>query len=556
MARVAIYMRVSSPGQEENYSLPGQEEDCRKWCAGENHTVVKIYNDGAQHSWTLNRPGLNQALLDAKMDVFDILLVGKYDRLSRDQVQQNVVVYQLGMYKKTVVSAHEPLPSDPVMAELIRNLHAFRAQGELNDIRLRTTGGRKRRVRDGKLLVGAHQLYGYIWANADQKHGKDAYLIDPETAPTVRLIFDLLVANGKGLRAIAAELERRGILTPGQMLLERGQLPKGRTVSSTWRLSTLRRILSNPAYIGKHSGWRHSTEEVMRKDKTTGELYPVNFTRLRDESDPDRVAYDEAVCPPIISEDMFVAAQTILRRNQEESSRRMREPKAVLLRNGFAVCGYCGRKIQTKFHKGNGHYRYMCASERDTKSVQCEGGRWSMKADDLDRIVWNFIIHAFENPEVIRAAFERYKASQATNWEVEHERLESVRGSLEATGGRWRNAVNGSIDARDDMTRAEFTHRAEELANQIKQLETERDNLERTLGGSDMRVGQIESLIEMGTIALDHLRTATYEDKRMFLFALGVVVRIWSSTQYKIEWRLEELGEEWVQLKLNVPNEW
>ncbi|HET6924383.1 MAG TPA: recombinase family protein, partial [Candidatus Saccharimonadales bacterium] len=413
MARVAIYLRVSSIGQEENYSLPGQEEDCRNWCTANGHTVVKVYNDGAQHSWTLNRPGLDQMFLDAKMDEFDILLIGRYDRLSRDIVQQNVVVYQLGMYKKQVTSASQPLPEDRAMAELMRNLHGYAAQAELNAIRLRTTGGRKRRMRDGKLLVGTSQLYGYRWANPDVKHGKDAYVIDPETAPVVQLIYDLLVANGRSLRFIAAELERRGIPTPGQVLLDRGQLAKGRTVSSIWRLSTLRRILTNPAYIGKHTGWRHTTEEVMRKDKLTGELRAVRYTRLREEDDPDRVAYDASVCPPIISDAVFNAAQIVLRRNKEEAARRMKDPKAALLRNGFAICGHCGRKIQVKFHKQNSHYRYMCAAEQDLKSVHCPGGGWSMKAADLDAIVWGFVVRAFENPDIIRAAFERYKEKSA-----------------------------------------------------------------------------------------------------------------------------------------------
>lgn len=52
MARAALYLRVSSLGQEENYSLPGQKEDERRWCA------QKIY--------TLDLDGLNEVVNQAE----------------------------------------------------------------------------------------------------------------------------------------------------------------------------------------------------------------------------------------------------------------------------------------------------------------------------------------------------------------------------------------------------------------------------------------------------------------------------------------------------------
>src|SRR5262249_51226111 len=143
----------SSVGQEENYSLPGQEEDSRKWAEQNGHEVVLVFNDGAQRSYTLDRPGINDMLQAAKNGEFDILVVGKYDRLSRMQIQRSALQYQLLKYGVKNISVHEPVPDGPI-GDFLRNSYAFAAEVELLSIRLRTTGGRKRHVRGGKLAVG------------------------------------------------------------------------------------------------------------------------------------------------------------------------------------------------------------------------------------------------------------------------------------------------------------------------------------------------------------------------------------------------------------------
>jgi hypothetical protein len=59
----------------------------------------------------------------------------------------------------------------------------------------------------------------------------------------------------------------------------------------------------------------------------------------------------------------------------------------------------------------------------------------------------------------------------------------------------------------------------------------------------------------MGSRALEHLRTANYRDKRTFLYALGVVIRVKSMADYKIDWRLEQVNQQWVQMQLSVPED-
>jgi hypothetical protein len=191
----------------------------------------------------------------------------------------------------------------------------------------------------------------------------------------------------------------------------------------------------------------------------------------------------------------------------------------------------------------------------DTGANHCPHGRWSVLASQLDGIVWNWVLRAFEKPDIIRSAFERWKAEQSEGRTFEYDRLESTKEALDAATRRWRNCLSSAAEAKDDETRAQFSHMADEAGKQMKGLQKDYDKLSAILGRADAQVAQVDSRIAMGQYALEHLRTASYQDKRTFLYALGVVIKVKSSTDYKIDWRLEKIQEEWVQAQLNVPEQ-
>jgi DNA invertase Pin-like site-specific DNA recombinase len=81
MARVAIYVRVSTDGQ----TTANQEHELRAWAEHAGHTIVKVYSDngvsGTKHR--LERPALDAALKDAVRRKFDMLAAWSVDRLGR-----------------------------------------------------------------------------------------------------------------------------------------------------------------------------------------------------------------------------------------------------------------------------------------------------------------------------------------------------------------------------------------------------------------------------------------------------------------------------------------
>src|SRR5258706_2125814 len=95
---------------------------------------------------------------------------------------------------------------DTAVGRFLRNTKGFMNELEREGIRERTSNGRKRRVREGKMMPGPLPLYGYAFADVH----KTAYILDPYTAPIIQRIF-ADVAAGKTLERIKLELTREGI---------------------------------------------------------------------------------------------------------------------------------------------------------------------------------------------------------------------------------------------------------------------------------------------------------------------------------------------------------
>ncbi len=554
MARYAIYARRSSPGEEDkNYSIEDQIRDSQHWNEPLGHTHIQTYVDPGGKSWTLNRPAFNQMMADAKAGLFDILVVGRYDRFSRNQDQQAVAIYQLETYGVKVMSATQPVP-DGVLGTFMRNTYAFGAELELYNIRERTVGGRKARVRNGKILAAPHPLYGYVWADPHEPRGKSRYIPDPETAPVVQRIFSLIF-SGMRLRAVSAQLERDGIPTPGQILYARGQLPKGRTCSNIWRLSTLGRILTNPAYMGKHSGWRHELRTIVLTDPLTGEQIERKRKIERATDDPDRVFFSNGACPPLVDEDLFLAVQEILKQHKRQAFEVKRGSEVPLLRGGLAICGYCGRTMQAIFVHSNNHYRYFCASYKDTKlaRMQCAGGSFSLQAPYLDEEVWSWFLDAYEDAEVLRKQFEQWKVELERGKALEYDRLKSIEAAMRKAEVRKRNYMAAAGDAQDEELRADFTQLARNASQQAKELAQEYERLAAILAHQNEYKKRVESLIALGASALEQLRSASYEDKRIALHAFKVQVKVWQQERkppFEITWGFDTLHERWMRERL------
>jgi len=112
MKTAVIYARYSSERQTEQ-SIEGQVRVCEEYAQRNNILILNTYIDRAMTGTNDNRPDFQRMIKDSAKRQFEIVLVYKLDRFSRNK-------YETAIHKKTlrdngvkVLSAMENIPDTP-----------------------------------------------------------------------------------------------------------------------------------------------------------------------------------------------------------------------------------------------------------------------------------------------------------------------------------------------------------------------------------------------------------------------------------------------------------
>jgi site-specific DNA recombinase len=176
--RAALYPRVSTDTQRDNYSIPSQISDCLKYAEKKGYAIVgdmyvdpktgqdTIKKNGAIPAYVddftsreLNRPGLNAALEYLERVGFDVLVVHALDRLARDPYIRQTLEREFnsrGARIEYVLGSYEETPE----GEVRKDLDATFAKWENAKRVERCNRGKRRKAETGKFVAG-RAPYGY-----------------------------------------------------------------------------------------------------------------------------------------------------------------------------------------------------------------------------------------------------------------------------------------------------------------------------------------------------------------------------------------------------------
>jgi site-specific DNA recombinase len=226
--KVAIYLRVSTTEQaEEGFSIAAQKERLKAYVLSQGWELASTYEDGGFSGGTTNRPSFNRLREDMKHRQFDLILVYKLDRLSRNMRDLSNLVHEMdecGVYFK---SATEPFDTTTPAGKLIFNMLGSVAEFERGMIAERVKMGMVQKAKEGKGILGFNHPYGYEYTNG-------ALLPDINEAPVVKYVYSRYLA-GASLGEIAMELNSKGVATKNR---------------KSWSKQTVRNVLGNPLYAG------------------------------------------------------------------------------------------------------------------------------------------------------------------------------------------------------------------------------------------------------------------------------------------------------------------
>jgi DNA invertase Pin-like site-specific DNA recombinase len=112
LVKCVIYSRYSSDNQREE-SIEGQLRECKEYAERHNLIVVDTYIDRALSGRTDDRPSFQKMIKDSVKKQFDIVLVWKLDRFSRNRFDSATYRAILKRNGVKVVSAMENISDGP-----------------------------------------------------------------------------------------------------------------------------------------------------------------------------------------------------------------------------------------------------------------------------------------------------------------------------------------------------------------------------------------------------------------------------------------------------------
>src|SRR5437764_12954639 len=206
--RCAIYTRKSSEhGLEQDFnSLHAQRESDEAYIKSQAHEGWKLvrthYDDGGLSGGTIERPALQRLLADIAVNLVDVVVVYKVDRLTRSLADFAKLVETFEAHGVSFVSVTQQFNTTTSMGRLTLNVLLSFAQFE------REVAGE--RIRD---KVAASRRKG-IWMGGNVPLGYDAIgrklLVNEAEAKTVKLIFERYLRLGC-VRLLKMELDRLNI---------------------------------------------------------------------------------------------------------------------------------------------------------------------------------------------------------------------------------------------------------------------------------------------------------------------------------------------------------
>lgn len=335
--RVAIYLRKSRADLDDESKGHGdtlaRHRETLLVLADRLHVAVgKIYPEVVSGETIASRPQMQALLHDLEAGLWDAVLVMEVPRLTRgSQIDQGIIANAF-KYTRTLIITPEKIydPNDSADEDML-DFGMFFSRFEWKAINKRQQAGRRASSKEGK-YIGSIPPYGY--QRQKLPHEKGWTLVpDPETAPIVQRIFNLLTESQIPQHAIAMQLNAEGIPSP------RG---------CEWKVSTVQRLVKNIHY----AGYVTSSYRPMVKSMQDGAVTVSRPVNREIKLFPGR--HESLVSP-----EQFRKAAALLAQNKRPPVPHIHGLNNPL--SGLVVCSACGKRMQRRNHP-NGPALLICTT--------------------------------------------------------------------------------------------------------------------------------------------------------------------------------------------------
>lgn len=273
MMRVAIYARYSCDKQNET-SLEDQIRRCRELAARHELVVTDdlVYTDAAvsaTEKGDSHRDGYRRLRSEWDVGRFDVLMVDEFSRLSRDAVEQAVLLKRLENNRRVRLITADGIDTQDPDWQLRLGLQGLLAQHESRKLRHRVDRGMVGQLERGFMI--ATPAYGYDLLrefDARKEHVGSHWVINEHESEIVKQVF-YRREKGDSMHQIAAWLNSQGVVCSRQ--------PRN-VDGGHWRPSRVKQMLQNSIYKGVFV-WRGSTTYAAKMKKLGLPVETVPYAR-------------------------------------------------------------------------------------------------------------------------------------------------------------------------------------------------------------------------------------------------------------------------------------
>ena len=340
---VGMYLRLSKDDERsgESLSIENQRKVLTNYINEQGWTLYNEYVDDGYSGTSFDRPGVQRLLEDAKNGKINLIICKDMSRFGRNYIAVGQYVdYIFPMYNIRFIALTDNIDTannNSASMEMLPIVNVF------NEWYAANTSKKLRAVIETNAKAGKYKTtfaaYGYDKGDDENR----TPVIDPETAPIVRRIFEMR-ASGANLRKIAMALNDDGILSPADYHYTKAGKATPLYSHHLWSTQAVKRILHNPIYIG-----------TLARMKMTTVSYKNHKVIKRDESD---WIVHENNHEAIISKELWDKVRELEDSVSTGKSTKTGEVKPL---SGMCYCSTCGTKMKfTSSMTGKTPQNYTC----------------------------------------------------------------------------------------------------------------------------------------------------------------------------------------------------
>ena len=469
MLRAVSYSRFSTDMQREE-SIEAQERAIREYCDRNGFAYVGGYADRGLSGKSDKRPEFLRMISDSASNLFDVVLVHKLDRFSRDRYNSAVyknILKKNGVRLVSVLENFQDTPESVILESVIEGMNEYYSLNLSREVR---KGLQENAL--ACMVTGGPPALGYSVDESTKR-----YVINETEAEAVRMIFNMY-NDGYSYGEIIGALNRGGYKT------RRG---------AVFGKNSLHSILRNVRYTGDYVYVKDSSKNPAGKYVRHG-IY-----------DPEAVIRIPGGMPMIIERSLFDSVQRKMN-DRKRRSGQFRAKQEYLL-SGKIFCGKCGSPYSGCARRPfPGHpmfVSYRCT--RHNQKIKCTSHE--IKQEFVENAVIEKLTRLIFDSVSITEMIEEYNKHLEEAERGGRSRITELESMVESIETKIKRAVDLMLETGS----AAVKDRLSELEAEKEKLLYDIDGLRAGISSKRLSESEIRALI---AAAKEQLKCGSFPERR------------------------------------------